>query len=251
MVAEQLDLFIAADRVFEPVPPPETAATGLTALTDEAVIAALPLATLRTAPNLAAEAGRRRIAAAVAPLEKLCQRLTGYGADTIVPEQKAALEALAVIGGDGARQAVLGLIVGRIVQGPNLAIALDVAAKLGTPLPSQQLTRLLSDPDPSIRAKACRCVQSAAPAVVARLIQLLDELHASVANAAACALGRTGRAEARPRLIRLLREAPSAAIIDAAAPIADRDTIVLLRRIARTMPDLARAAITALEDIEA
>ncbi len=65
------------------------------------------------------------------------------------------------------------------------------------------------------------------------------------------ALGRLGRAEARPLLIRLLREAPSAEIIEAVVPVADSDTIVILRRIARTMPDLTAATQAALDELMA
>ena len=48
---------------------------------------------------LAAEAGRRRLAAAVPSLETLCRRFSGFGIDRMVPEQAAALQALAAIGG--------------------------------------------------------------------------------------------------------------------------------------------------------
>jgi hypothetical protein len=76
---------------------------------------------------------------------------------------------------------------------------------------------------------------------------LIDALPAPVADAAACALGRIGRAEARPRLMRLLHAAPSAEIVEAIMPIADRDAPVILDRIACTRPDLAAAALAALD----
>ncbi|MBV8736603.1 MAG: hypothetical protein JO007_04970 [Alphaproteobacteria bacterium] len=55
-------------------------------------------------------------------------------------------------------------------------------------------------------------------------------------------------AEARPLLMRLLRAAPSAEIIEALMPVADCDTIAILRRIARTMPDLTAAIQAALDE---
>ena len=64
----------------------------------------------------------------------------------------------------------------------------------------------------------------------------------------ACALGLMGRHEARPLLLRLLRE-PSAAIIDAVSGVADEECLVVIGRIARTEPDLADAALAALEAI--
>ena len=59
--------------------------------------------------------------------------------------------------------------------------------------------------------------------------------------------GRTG--EARPSLLRLLREAPSAAVIDSITAVADEECLVILGRIARTRPDLADAALAALDSI--
>jgi hypothetical protein len=167
MAEEQLDLFADAYPAVKPAAPAEEAAPDPTALTDDALIAALPMATLVTAPILAAEAARRRLAAAVPALERLCRRLIGYGAEKIVPEQAAALRALAVIDGSESRQAVVRLIVDRVVQGPNLVLALGAAARLGAPLPPTSLTELLRHPDPSIRAAACRCVHSPAPDVLA------------------------------------------------------------------------------------
>ena len=71
-----------------------------------------------------------------------------------------------------------------------------------------------------------------------------------VATAALCALGRMGRTEARPGLIRLLRDAPSRAVVEAVITVADEDAIILLGRIARTRPALADAAREALEAID-
>jgi hypothetical protein len=82
--------------------PPEVArcrAIAPAMLGDRELIAATPTARLADAPALAAEAGRRRLAPAVAALERLCDRFTAFGADRPVPEQIAALEALATIGG--------------------------------------------------------------------------------------------------------------------------------------------------------
>jgi hypothetical protein len=68
--------------------------------------------------------------------------------------------------------------------------------------------------------------------------------------AAACALGVMGRNDVRPLLVRYLREEPSAELIEAVTPIADEECVVLVGRIARTMPHLRTAALDALETIE-
>lgn len=50
-------------------------------------------------------------------------------------------------------------------------------------------------------------------------------------------------------LTRLLRDEPTADIIDAISPLADEDCIVQLGRIARTSPVLSTVALEALEAI--
>jgi HEAT repeat protein len=247
MAERQLDLFadpISVQQSARCVEPPVRAAE----LTDAALIAALPCAGVAMGPGLAAEAARRRLGEAVPALEKLCRRLTGFGADRLVPEQVAALEALAEIGGEAARQAVARLVAHRTVQGPTLATALNAAARLGSSLPLSRLEELLNDADPTVRASACRCVRSAGPHL-GLLIELLDDLHREVANAAAMALGRIGRVEARPLLMSLLRREPSVEVVGALAPIADEEVIVTFGRVARAMPDLAQPVLDALDQL--
>ena len=137
----------------------------------------------------------------------------------------------------------------RIMQGPTLATALSAAAGLAAPLPPSRLAELLRDAAPSVRAGACRCVRLAAPQL-GLLIELLNDLHPHVATAAAMALGRIGRAEARPRLIWLLLTQPSAEVIEALTPIADEEVIVAFGRIARATPAFRRPVLDALEQIE-
>jgi hypothetical protein len=246
MAGQQLDLF-ATDRIDVELKgsraqPPLRAGE----LTDAALITALPDAGVTAAPRLAAEASRRRLVGAVPSLDKLCRRLTGFGADRLVPEQLAALEALADIGGEAARQAIARLVVQRIVQGPTLPAALNAAARLGSSLPPSPLEELLNDAEPTVRAAACRCARSAG-LHLGFLIKLLDDLHREVAIAAALALGRIGCVEARPLLLGLLRREPSAEIVDALARIADEEVIVTFGRVARTMPDLAQPILDALD----
>ena len=51
-------------------------------------------------------------------------------------------------------------------------------------------------------------------------------------------------------LLRMLRDDPSADVIDAVTAVADEQIVVLLGRIARTRPDLAPLATAALDDID-
>jgi len=216
---------------------------------DAALIAAIPEASLANGTLLAAEAGRRRLAGAIPALAALCRRFKGFGADRLVPEQAAALRALGEIGGHEAGQVISGLIFRAVVQGPTLGVAVDAAATVHAPLPPNVLGSLLQHADPGIRAAACRCARRS-PEVIALLIRLLDDRDRAVASSAACALGRLGRSDARPALKQLLREAPSVDVVESVPAIADEECMVLLGRLARTMPDLADAAIDALESID-
>jgi HEAT repeat protein len=88
------------------------------------------------------------------------------------------------------------------------------------------------------------------PDLILLLIDLLDDLNGGVAISAACALGRMGRIEARSQLKSLLRDDPSADVIDAISSIADGECVVLLGRIARSRSIMADAALASLDNID-
>jgi len=250
MSDQQLDLFsssgIQAER---PLPQTTELRPTATALDDQALIAAIPESNLADSIALATEAGRRRLAAAIPSLETLCRRFSGFGIDRMVPEQAAALQALAVISGREAAQAVSRLIVRGVVQGPALNLAVSTAARIGSAVPADVLRSLLRHPDPAIRASVCGCAHRR-PELISVMIDLLEDLNQGVARSAACALGQIGRIEARPMLAKLLREEPSEEVIDAVSSVADEGCIVQLGRIARTQPALSDAALNALEGID-
>lgn len=245
----QLDLF-AGGGLLRPFPAAAAQPAILPAgLDDAALIAAIPGADVIDGPALAMAAGRRGLAAAVPALEELCRRFAGFGIERALPEQVAALEALATIGGREAARSVARLIARAAVQGPALKIAMAAAAGLGSDLPAAIVLTLLRNPDPGVRADACRCVR-AWPEAVPVLLELHADPEGEVSAAAACALGQLGRREALPILLALLARAPSREVIDAVTKIADEDCVVLLARIVRTLPHLADAALEALDVIE-
>ena len=250
MLEQQLDLFSANGiTVEQPFPLRRPLFPVARDLEDEALIAAIPAASLDHYAALVAEAARRRLTAAIPALEALCRRFAGFGIDHMVPEQSAALRALAAIGGRDAAQAVSLLILRGVVQGPALGLAVAVAAQLHATLPVDVLRSLLRHADPDIRANACRCACRQSE-LIAVMIDLLDDLNQAVARSAACALGQMGRIEARPMLATLLREEPSEVVIDAISSVADEECIILLGRIARSMPALSDAALRTLESID-
>jgi hypothetical protein len=248
MPHRQLDLFDAAGFRSDCAAPAGIERARLTpgALDDDALVDAIPRASLADCHDLAMEAGRRRLVHAVPALDALCRRFKGFGIEHALPEQIAALRGLAAIPGRCSAQAVARIIVDQIVQGPGLRTAAAVAAEMGASLPPAVAVSLLRHPDPEIRASACRCARPGSEAI-ALMIELLGDLNGFVATAAACSLGRMGRIEGRPALALLLRHAPSIEVIDAASMVADEECLVLLGRVARTRPDLADAVLAALD----
>jgi hypothetical protein len=246
----QLDLFCGSGFVAigqvqqDPMPHPAAPAQ----LDAAALLAAIPTSGIKNGPSLVAEAGRRRLGAAIPVLEDYCRRFAGFGTTQALPEQITALDALAAIGGSDSAHAVARIIGRGWVQGPTLAHAVSSAARLGSRLPPAIVLTLLRHAEPAIRADACRLARPG-PDVIATLVDLLGDLHGDVSMAAACTLGRMGRPEALPLLKRCLREAPSTRAVEAVPPIADADCVVLLGRIARAPSEFADAALHALEAI--
>jgi hypothetical protein len=247
MSERQLDLFAASGVKTAPAPPSAASVTTLpSAMEGGALVAAIADAGLRDAQSLAEEAGRRRLAAAIPALAALCRRFAGFGAERLIPEQAAALRAVGAIGGREAARSLRDLVEGGAIEGPALAIAAETAIALETVLPARHVAILLAHDDPATRRSACRCAPPV-PELVPALLARLDDLDRAVARAADCALGRMGRPESRAALLALLRSDPAEDVIDAIAIVADETCLVLLARIARTMPDLAPAALDALE----
>ena len=251
MSLQQLDLFAnTGDGAPQwPQTPSVVRPLAVAEMDDEALIAALPDSDFSESSLLAAEAGGRRLVAAVPALTALCRRFAGFGFHRAVPEQVAALQGLAMIGGQDAAQAVAEMIERAVVRGPTLRVAARAAAQLRSVLSVDALRSLLRHCDPDIRADACRCARPASE-LIALMVDLLGDHDPGVARSAACALGRMARIAARPLLKSLLRKAPTEDVIDAVPSIADEECVVLLGRIARAVPRLAEPALVSLESID-
>jgi hypothetical protein len=99
----QLDLFDTAGRPEVPVrAPAERPRLAAETLGDGDLVAAISRASLLDCAALTAEAVRRRLSDAIPALEALCRRFRGFGREQTVPEQVAALDALAGLGGPAA-----------------------------------------------------------------------------------------------------------------------------------------------------
>jgi len=246
----QLDLFeessTAPAAATQPAAEPRV---DVEALSDAQLIGALSQAGLRESLTLVHEIARRRLASGVPALAALCLRHKGFGRSRVIPEQKDAIEALGIIGGREASQALARLIDRGAFEGPGLKIAVQEAVRLASPLPEPLVTNLLGADDPDIRAAAARCVRTW-PKCAPLLIELLQDLHEDVRLAAACALGRIGIGAGRPLLLNALRKQPSRDVVEAIAGVPDEEVLVLLGRTAETRQDLAGLIGEVLEDTD-
>jgi len=86
----QLDLFAGAGKRPDQTTVPAVGRPRLIApdLDDEALVAAIPSASLGDCRALAAEASHRRLAAAIPALEALCRRFRGFGVERELPESQ-------------------------------------------------------------------------------------------------------------------------------------------------------------------
>ena len=246
MNQRQGNLFSGSGSWSPPVPEPRPLLNPA-GLTDAALAAAIVGTTQRDAAALTAEAARRRPPDIEAALEALCRRFKGFGVSSEVHEQRVALAALRDLGGTAAADAINRLIASDAVQGPGLRHLVAAASTPGVRVPTDRLARWLRDASPEVRALACQCARGGAD-IAALLIDLMDDLHPPVAIAAARALGRMGRTEARARLRIDLGTAPTVETIRAIGPIAETDDLVLLKRRALAAPELTEAVLAVLDD---
>ena len=256
MVEGQGDLFDSGNapdpRSEKPQPRPEAPASPLPRpeeLDDTTLIRLIGERRTHDVVALADEAGRRGLAAAIPALEEQCRAHAGWGEDSVIGPQVAALRALGQIGGPAARMAVSRLVAHRVVRGPGLAVAFSIAAGLQAKVPPELVLEGLHHPEPAIRAAAC-AVAHTPPRTAARLTDLLADLHGAVRLAAACALGRMGEVAARPHLLIALRQSATHDVIASLAPIADETVMVHLGQAATRSSCLAASIIAVLEDLD-
>lgn len=247
MSGAQLDLFEGSSTA--PAAAAAEPRVDVAAMGDAELIDALPQAGLNKCLAIVHEIARRRLASGVPALAALCLSHAGFGRSRLIPEQKDAIEALGVIGGREASQALARLLGRGAFEGPGLKVALQEAVRLASPLPEPLVMNLLRADDPDVRAAAARCVRTW-PKCAPLLIELLKDLHEDVRLAAACALGRIGIGAARPVLLNALREQPSQEVVEAIAGIADEEVLVLLGRAAETRQELVGLIGTVLESID-
>ena len=218
-------------------------------LTDEALIAMLPHASMLAAEELCWEAASRGLVEAVPALQQVWRRFAGFGIGTPLVEQRAVLNALARLDCAGARTALRAIILSKGLPASLLPAALGAAAEAGLSLPAGFVGPLLEHEDAAVRAAAFALAPRAA-VPVELLRDGLGDPSAAVRRLAAIAMGNTGDAGATAPLAAELARNPSAAAIKALASIGDEDAIVHLGRCAERHPALAGMVMDALRDMD-
>ena len=248
----QPDLFgerglVEADRA--PAQAPRQDGAQPADLTDDALIALLPGATLSEVEALCAATVSRSLETSVPALERLWRRFAGFGIDVPLVEQRAVLGALAALDCGPARSALKHIVLSGGLPAAQLPLALRAATDAGLVLPASFVGPLLEHGNPAVREPAYGLAPKAGvPDVLLR--DGLDDPCVPVRRAAAIALGRRGDAGAREALITELAVDPSRAVIEALAAIGDDGAIVHLGRCAERHPALAGAVVDVLRDME-
>lgn len=218
-------------------------------LTDEALIAMLPQASMLAAEGLCSEVASRGLAGAVPALEQVWRRVAGFGIGTPLVEQRAVLKALARLDCAAARTALRGIVLSKGLPASLLPAALGAAAEAALSLPAGFVGPLLEHEDAAVRTAAFALAPRAG-VPVELLRDGLGDPSAAVRRLAAIAMGNAGDASAAAAPAAELARNPSAAAIEALASLGEEDAIVHLGRCAERHPALAGTVIDALRDMD-
>ena len=246
--SRQFDLF--GDRPpAAPVSAPAPRPLRPEALSDDEILHRLPDATMRDAILLCDLVVRRGMGDRALPaLDGLWRRFRGFGRGRLLPEHRAVVETLARIDTKEARDRLARIVTAADLPPPLLTDALRSALTAGLRLPRTFTGPLLRHADPLVRELAARLSRFGRPDIAA-LEASIGDTHAPVRRAAAVALGRLGRASARPVLLEELSRDPANEIVTALSGIADDDIAVHLGRCAEAYPALAETVAAALEEM--
>ena len=218
-------------------------------LSDAALIARLPQASMATAEALCSEIASRGLSAAVPALERLWRRFAGFGIRVPLVEQRVVLSTLARLEGTRARSALRGIVLSKGLPASLLPLAMQAAAEAALSLPAGFVGPLLDHEDASVRAAAFALAPRAG-VPVELLREGLSDPSSPVRRLAAIALGIAGDAAAVAPLVAELECAPSAEVIEALTMIGDEDAIVHLGRFAGNHRALAGTVLDALRDMD-
>ena len=227
-----------------PEAPPDAAG-----LSDAALIALLPQATMSNVETLCSEVLSRRLVTAVPALENLWRRFAGFGLRVPLVEQRAVLGTLARLEDARACTALRGIVLSKGLPASLLPLAMRAAAEAALSLPAGFVGPLLVHEDETVRAAAFALAPRAG-VPVELLREGLSDQSAPVRRLASIALGIAGNAAAVVPLVAELARDPSEKVIEALTMIGNEDAIVHLGRCAENHPALAGTILNALREMD-
>ena len=221
---------------------------------DAAIVDALPQAGLSELGPLCEAVISRTLDEAVPALRDIWRRMTGFGWNRPLPEQRHVIATIdGLLASRAAAQLLTEIILLPTFPPPLLADALQAAQRKSLSLPASVLIGWIRDGDPAVRRTALVLAAGATrpdAAFVACLTAAVQDFDRDARKAAAVALGGLGQGIAREVLLMELRRAPDRPVIAALASIENNDDLVLLGRVAREHADLKTFVIELLEDID-
>ena len=218
-------------------------------LSDPALIALLPQATMSNVEALCSEVLSRKLATAVPALENLWRRFAGFGMRVPLVEQRAVLGTLARLEDAHACTALRGIVLSKGLPASLLPLAMRAAAEAALSLPAGFVAPLLAHEDEAVRA-ASYALAPRAGVPVELLREGLGDPSAPVRRLAAIGLGIAGDAAAVAPFVAEPACDPSVEVIGALTMIGDEDAIVHLGRCAENHPALAGTVFDALRELD-
>ena len=218
-------------------------------LSDAALIALVPEATISNAEALCSEVLTRRLVTAVPALENLWRRFAGFGMRVPLVEQRAVLGTLARLEDARACPALRRIVLSKGLPASLLPLAMRAAAETALSLPAGFVGPLLAHEDEAVRAAAF-ALAPRARVPVELLREGLSDPSAPVRRLAAIGLGIAGDAANVAPLVAELARDPSVEVIEALTMIGDEDAIVHLGRCAENYPALAGTVLDAIREMD-
>lgn len=166
-------------------------------LSDAALVALLPQASMSNVEALCSEVLSRRLATAVPALENLWRRFTGFGMRVPLVQQRAVLGTLARLEDAHACTALRGIVLSKGLPASLLPLAMRAAAEAALSLPAGFVGPLLAHEDEAVRAAAFALAPRAG-VPVELLREALSDSSAPVRRLAAIALGVAKRRSRGP-----------------------------------------------------
>ena len=251
----QLDLFAPAPSpahlrdCTEHAPEPDTVTPSPLQpeeLSDEALLAAFPKASVASVSGLGAELIKRRPLGWQEAALKLWGRFLGFGGERPTVEQELVLT-MAITTAD--RQLVEAILRMRQILPCFEPFLVRAAAASGFALPKSMVEAGLCNEHADVRCAALSLAVASDVSIDDVYPYLTDPVR-EVRRAAAVALAEAGEEDARDVLLYEIRVRPSRTLLDALSFVANEDVVIRLGQLARQSPEWCEPVIAVLETID-